>query len=276
MDTPVFAIDCDEVLRRTLEKMVELYNEHFDDNKTVDEVKNFKTEISFPRIEAATGMTASQWFFQEHSKELFLDTEPYPNIKEDIETLRKYGKVVILTYQKSYKNKAQTLQWLDNQGIECDGICFLKDKTLLSADYLIDDNDWNFQGSKVKNGILVTAPYNVDKDETELLFKSSMSTITRVSSLHEFVTLYDQAMKSIEQAKKDYNYEYKDKPTKFTLKDSVPYNERGTIRQFSKAGEKVYVASFYMRGVTPFASIQLCDSWPGVGISIDNLNKYVK
>ena len=187
MDTPVFAIDCDEVLRRTLEKMVELYNEHFDDNKTVDEVKDFKTEISFPRIEATTGMTASQWFFQEHSKELFLDTEPYPNIKEDIETLRKYGKVVILTYQKTYKNKVQTLQWLDNQGIECDGVCFLKDKTLLSADYLIDDNDWNFQGSKVKNGILVTAPYNVDKDETELLFKSSMSTITRVSSLHGIV-----------------------------------------------------------------------------------------
>ena len=273
MYNKIFAIDCDEVLRRTLDKMVELYNEHFHANKTVDEVKNFKTEVSFPEIEATTGMTASQWFFQEHSTELFLNTEPYPHIKEDIETLRKYGKVVILTYQKSYQNKVETLLWLEKNGIEADGVCFLKDKTLLQADYLVDDNDWNFLDSKVKHGILVTAPYNEDKDETDLLFKSHMSTITRVSSLHQFVQMYEKAVNDLEEAKKKYGgYSAK----KFQLIEPVPFNDHGTIRNFAKADDKVYITNYYIVGLQPFVNIQLCDAWPGVGITVDNLNKYVK
>lgn len=187
----VFAIDCDEVLRKTLDRMISLYNEHFNGNKTRDDVKDFKCEKSFPEIEAATGVTASKWFFQEHSTELFLNTEPFPNIKEDIDTLRQFGKVIILTYQKSYQNKIETLQWLEKQGIECDGVCFLKDKTLLHADFLIDDNDWNFIGSHVKHGILIDAPYNKDKNIVELHSRSNCESIERRHNLHDFVELFN-------------------------------------------------------------------------------------
>ena len=183
----VFAIDCDEVLRKTLDRMVELYNKHFNDNKTRDDVKDFKCENSFPRIEEVTGMTASRWFFQEHSTELFLNTEPFPHIKEDIDTLRKYGKVIVVTYQRSYKNKIETLLWLEKNGIECDGVCFLKDKTLLHADFLMDDNDWNFIGSHVKHGVLIDAPYNKDKNIVSLHSQSHCDSMERAHSLHDFV-----------------------------------------------------------------------------------------
>ena len=187
----IFAIDCDEVLRKTLDGMVELYNKNFNKNKSKDTIKDFKVENSFPDIESITGITASEWFFQQHSDELFLNTEPYPYIKEDIETLRKYGRVIILTYQKSYKNKIQTLQWLEKNNIECDGVCFLKDKTLLHADFLVDDNDWNFIGSHVKHGILIDAPYNKEKDVNDLLSNSNCESIERRHNLHDFVELFN-------------------------------------------------------------------------------------
>lgn len=270
---PIFAIDCDEVLRRTLDKMVELYNKHFGANKTVEEVKDFKTEISFPEIEEVTGKTASQWFFQEHSTELFLETEPYPHIKEDIDRLRKYGKVIILTYQKSYQNKMETLLWLEKQGIECDGICFLKDKTLLLADYLVDDNDWNFLNSRVKHGILVTAPYNTNKDETDILVDSNMNTITRVSSLHEFVDAYEDAVNSIEEAKKEYRLDSK---KHYTLKSSIPYNWKGETLYFSREGDKVFIGDYFILGVNAYARVQLANAWPDCKVKVEDLNKYLK
>lgn len=184
----IFAIDVDGVLRDNLPLMVKLYNKEFDDNKTVDDITDYMTEISFPRIEPETGKTASYWFFQEHSKELFLDAKPFPYVKEDIEKLREYGKVIIVSYQKTFINKKQTLEWLEKNGIDVDGVCFLKDKTLLSgADWFIDDNTWNFQGMRAKHGIVISAPYNKNEDVFDILEKSECETIERFDTFHNFV-----------------------------------------------------------------------------------------
>lgn len=276
MENLIFAIDCDEVLRQTLDHMLDLYNKHFDTKKTRSDITDFKCENSFPEIQEATGMTASQWFFQEHGEELFLNTEPFPYIKEDIETLRKYGKVIILTYQKSYANKIQTLQWLEKHGIECDGVCFLKDKTLLTADYLIDDNDWNFSGSNVKHGILINAPYNMGKS-TEDIRKTTngCETMDRFESLHEFVEKFVSLQKQIEKAKKEYPI---NKMRVFELKSSVPYTD-STIHkqtwQFSRAGEKVFIANYWISGVRAYARLKLLEGWGDVKVDINDLNKYL-
>jgi len=183
----VFAIDVDGVLRNNLSTMVDLYNKNFDDNKTVDDITDFMTEVSFPKIESVTGQTASTWFFQEHSKEIFEDAESYPHIKEDIETLQKYGKVIIVTYQKTFLNKRQTLDWLEKEGINPDGICFLKDKTVIHSDFFVDDNDWNFIKSNSTIGILINAPYNKGVNIEMLKEKSNCFDIQRFKSLHDFV-----------------------------------------------------------------------------------------
>ena len=268
-----FAIDCDEVLRKTLDRMVELYNKHFNGNKTRDDVKDFKCENSFPEIESVTGKTASEWFFQEHSTELFLDTEPFPHIKEDINTLRKYGKVVILTYQKSYQNKIETLLWLEKQGIECDGICFLKDKTLLHTDYLIDDNDWNFIGSHVKHGILVDAPYNKEKDVNAILFNNYCETLERCHDLHDFVVKFEKAIKDIEEFEKKYplgnyiKYELK-RPIDYTLRDGIEYH-----RTYGEEGDTITLERYYISGTIPKVRVQL-DS-VRVTVRANDLDKYI-
>ena len=132
-------------------------------------------------------MTASQWFFQEHSDELFAHSGAFPRIKKNIETLKQYGDVIIVTYQKSYKNKIDTLEWLEKHGIAPDGICFLKNKSVLHCDIFVDDNDWNFFGCNAEIGILINAPYNTEIDIQELLKKSNCKQIYRFPSLDSFV-----------------------------------------------------------------------------------------
>ena len=182
-----FAIDCDEVLRALLDNMILLYNKEFGENLTRDDIKDFKVEYSFPKVEEVTRMKTSRWFFQEHSKELFACSPAFPQIKEDIEKLQEYGEVIIVTYQKSYQNKIDTLNWLQDNGLAPDGICFIRNKTLIHTDFLIDDNDWNFVGCNAKYGILIDAPYNKDLDLGELGEKANCKKMCRYSSLHEIV-----------------------------------------------------------------------------------------
>lgn len=179
-------IDVDGVLRDNLQIMVDLYNKEFDGNMTVNDIRDFRTEVTFPTIETTTGKTASEWFFQDHSNEIFLEAKPFDNIAEDINRLREIANVVIITYQKTFTNKWHTLLWLEKNDIKYDGLVFIKDKTKFLCDYLIDDNDWNFLGSNAKHGILIDAPYNEDKSIEEILSSSNCENLVRYKNLHEF------------------------------------------------------------------------------------------
>lgn len=194
-----FAIDCDEVLRSLLGNMVSLYNDAFGENLQYDDVTDFVVENSFPKIQEVTGTSASQWFFQDHSEELFAKSSAFPGIKQDIETLQKYGDVIIVTYQKSYKNKIDTLNWLEEHGIIPDGVCFVKNKSLLHTDFLIDDNDWNFLGCNAKFGILIDAPYNKAIELEDLWEKTNCEKMWRCSSLHDFVEKFNKMQKLAEK-----------------------------------------------------------------------------
>ena len=124
------------------------------------------------------------------AKEVFLDAPAYPHIKEDIESLQEVADVIIITYQKGYLNKKYTLEWLEKNGIEPNGICFLKDKTVVHCDALIDDNDWNFLGTHVGTSVLVKQPYNESVNLGELINKTNSKQLIRVDSLHDFTEKY--------------------------------------------------------------------------------------
>jgi 5'(3')-deoxyribonucleotidase len=179
-------IDVDGVLRDNLQIMVDLYNKEFDSKMTVSDIRDFRTEVTFPIIESTTGKTASEWFFQDHSGEIFLKAKPFFRVAEDIKRLKEIANVVIITYQKTFLNRMQTLCWLEMNGIDYDGIIFMKDKTKFICDYLVDDNDWNFLGSNAKHGILIDAPYNEDKSIEEILSSSNCESLVRYKNLHEF------------------------------------------------------------------------------------------
>lgn len=192
-DEITFGVDVDEVLRCLLCKMVGLYNELLPPNEriTSDDVKDFVVEKSFPNVEKITGMNPSEWFFKLHGSELFRLSDAVEGAVDAVNRLRNYGKVIIISYQKSVENKIDTIEWLESHGVKYDGICFVKDKSVVHTDYLIDDNDWNFIGCNADKGILITAPYNVDKNLEDILIKSNCSEISRFHSLADFVDWYE-------------------------------------------------------------------------------------
>lgn len=187
---PTIAIDVDGVLRNNLGIMVDTYNGLFNLNKKTSDIKDFLTELSFPLIKEKLGIEASYYFFNIMAKEVFLDAPAYPHIKEDIEALQEVADVVIITYQKGYLNKKYTLEWLEKNGIEPNGVCFLKDKTVVHCDALIDDNDWNFLGTHVGTSVLVNQPYNESVNLGELINKTNSKQLIRVDSLRDFTEKY--------------------------------------------------------------------------------------
>ena len=198
-----FAVDVDEVLRSLLPSMVNLYNREFPDaNIKYEDVTDFVVENSFPLIEERTEHKASYWFFQLHGEELFCGSDMCPGALGAFNKLKEYGKVIIVTYQKSDANKRCTLEWLSKHGFEADGVCFLKDKTLLHADYIIDDNLYNFRGTNCTHGVVITAPYNKDANLSEVLngtyqmdglepVENAMTDLMRFRSLSHFVSWLD-------------------------------------------------------------------------------------
>ena len=160
----IFGIDCDGVLRDSLKDMVRIYNAEIGDTMKVEDVRHFNVDLSFPRIYQETGIPAAEWFFDCHSEELFRDSKPIKGVQWAMRILKEYGKVILVTYQRSCENKLHTIEWLCRNKLMCDDVCFLKDKGLFKCDYFIDDNLDNFANSHSENAILITAPYNKNVD----------------------------------------------------------------------------------------------------------------
>lgn len=190
-----FGIDIDEVLRSLLSEMINLYNKHVDEDKRVsaEDITDFRVDKSFPEI-ANKGLSGStsEWFFQTNGHMLFRESGVIPGAVEAINRLREKGKVILISYQKSVDNKIDTLKWLEEHGIEYDGVCFIKDKSFVHTDWLIDDNDWNFIGSNARIGALINAPYNKNVNIQDLKAKSHCMNILRFNSLLDFANWHDK------------------------------------------------------------------------------------
>lgn len=183
-----FGIDIDEVLRALLPGMLELYNSEYGESMAYNDVKEFDVDKSFTKIKEKTGESASKWFFQKNSHFLFAESPAIEGSVAAIKQLRENGhQVFLVTYQKSNLNKLHTLEWLEENEVEYDGICFVKDKTIIHLDYLIDDNDWNFIKCNCKHGILINAPYNKDIDIKLIHKVSNCETMERFDCLKDFV-----------------------------------------------------------------------------------------
>lgn len=185
-------IDVDEVLRSCLPQMVEIYNKEFNDTKTVDDITDYDVEKIFPRIWQETGMTARDWFFKKHNKEIFFDTPAVEKAKESVECLRYcHAKAVIITKQHGVENKRLTLEWLDKNGIPYDDICFVNDKSIIRCEYFIDDHIDNFENVDARFGILITAPYNKRPDALERIKKiSKCKEVLRFENINDFSKWY--------------------------------------------------------------------------------------
>lgn len=160
----IIKIDVDGVIRNINKSMVDLYNRDFFDSIKVDDITEYDVEKVFPKIKKTLGITASDYFFKFNSNKIFLLSETYSKVRESIDLLRKNGhKVIIVTWQPVFRNKINTLYFLESNGIQYDDICFTKDKWMVQGDWLIDDNPEFITDERDESKkMMIKMPYNKD------------------------------------------------------------------------------------------------------------------
>jgi 5'-nucleotidase len=151
------AIDMDEVMADTMAHFLEKYNANFDVGLTTDQ---FQGRHVFEVIDEAHKLEAREYFQEEN----FFATIPVmPDSPAVIEALQQRYQVFITTAAMDVPcSFTPKFQWLQKHFpfIPSSNIVFCGDKSIIAADFLIDDNLrhlTNFRGE----GIVYTAPHNV-------------------------------------------------------------------------------------------------------------------
>jgi len=153
------AIDMDEVMADTMAHFLEKYNSRFGVGLTTE---HFQGRHVFEVIEEAHKPAALDYFQQE----AFFATIPVmPGSSEVIKALTERYEVFITTAAMDVPcSFTPKFDWLRRHFpfIPTSNIVFCGDKSIILADYLIDDN--LRQLSKFRGeGILYTAPHNVNE-----------------------------------------------------------------------------------------------------------------
>lgn len=158
----IIKIDIDGVLRNILETICDIYNKDFCDVIEPKDVKIYDVDEAFPSIKEYYGYSAAYYFFERHSLEIFRFSPIYNGAKEAIDKLHEMGyKIVLVSYQKTLNNKIHTLEWLSDNYIQYDDICFTSNKDIIKGDIMIDDNpDFLYQISDSCQKVLIDMPYN--------------------------------------------------------------------------------------------------------------------
>jgi 5'(3')-deoxyribonucleotidase len=153
------AIDMDEVMADTMAHFLAKYNSNFGVGLKTE---HFQGRHVFEVIEEAHRLEAREYFQQEA---FFANIPVMPDSPEVIQALTERFEVFITTAAMDVPNSfTAKFEWLQRHFpfIPTSNIVFCGDKSIVLADYLIDDNLrqlTNFRGE----GILFTAPHNVNE-----------------------------------------------------------------------------------------------------------------
>jgi 5'(3')-deoxyribonucleotidase len=153
------AIDMDEVMADTMAHFLQKYNSNFGVGLKTE---HFQGRHVFEVIEEAHRPEAREYFQQEA---FFANIPVMPDSAEVIKALTGRFEVFITTAAMDVPNSfTAKFDWLQRHFpfIPTSNIVFCGDKSIVLADYLIDDNLrqlTNFRGE----GIIFTAPHNVNE-----------------------------------------------------------------------------------------------------------------
>lgn len=190
------AIDVDGVLRDSVAKMVEIYNNHFNTDMNIDDVKVYDVEISFPLIQQELKMSAYDFFFVVHNRAINLESPNFKGVRRAIREARLQGHTIhIISYQPSYANQYMTALWLAEHEIEFDSLTFCTKhrKDIIDVDIMIDDNPFYFNKVNTAKCILINRSYNENTDQYPnvdgelVLTKYGSTKLERYDSLPQYL-----------------------------------------------------------------------------------------
>ncbi|QGR00212.1 5'-3'-deoxyribonucleotidase [Paenibacillus psychroresistens] len=149
----------DGVIADHLNKHLTLYNRDYEDQLTFADLQGKKLR------EMAKCGIAVQKYYQDPT--FFRDLVVMEGSQSVVKQLQENYEIFIATAAMEFPLSFQAkYEWLTEHfdSIPKSNIVFCGDKGILHADYLIDDNSYNFKNFKGK-GILFTSPHNVYETE---------------------------------------------------------------------------------------------------------------
>ncbi|GAA4708244.1 5' nucleotidase, NT5C type [Brevibacillus fulvus] len=150
------AIDMDEVMADAVSKHLELFNRDYQENLTVADLQGKKLRDLRPHL--AEQISA---YFDQDS--FFRDLKVMEDSQEVIRELSEHYEIFIATAAMEVPNSfADKYAWLREHFpfLNDMNFVFCGNKSIIHADYLIDDNVKHFPNF-CGQGILFTAPHNI-------------------------------------------------------------------------------------------------------------------
>ncbi len=149
------AIDMDEVIADFHPKLVELWNQHFAEQLTTEELNLFDLQQHDPKKLADIFRLVDEIDF-------FADLPVIADSQQVIARLSEHYEIFITTAAMLLPSSFHAkYNWMRRHfpTIQPDHIVFCGNKSIINADYMIDDNAVNFVNF-CGEGLLFTAPHN--------------------------------------------------------------------------------------------------------------------
>jgi len=151
------AIDMDEVIADAYHRFFEWYERDFNDRLDPDLCRGKYLRDVVPADQRTHVMKYA------HTDGFFKDLPVMPDSQEVILALSKKYEIFIASAAMEFKTSlVHKLEWMNEHFpfIPWNNIVFCGSKSIINADYLIDDHIRNFKGFEGQ-GILFTSPHNV-------------------------------------------------------------------------------------------------------------------
>lgn len=152
---PRLAIDQDQVIADLLTEWVNRYNKDYDDNLKKEDI----TEWNFCKlVKPQCGKKIYNYLDDEN---LFLNLKPIEGSIETIKKLSESYEIFIVTAPWNINNVIPKYVWLKKYlpFIDEKNYVFTRNKSIINADYLIDDKPSNLENFRGV-GMLYDAPHN--------------------------------------------------------------------------------------------------------------------
>ena len=156
----IIKIDMDGVIRDIIPAMLDIYNTEYEGTLTANDITDYNVNKSFPNI-LSTNKLATDVFFVDNAEKVFLNSNVCNGAKSALDMLHRAGhKIIICTWQFTYEAKLYTLEFLKNNEIYYDDICFTKEKDLIKSDVIVDDNPEFLKADHSPKKVCIDAAYN--------------------------------------------------------------------------------------------------------------------
>ena len=169
------AIDMDEVIADFISEQLKRFNKIYNFNLTKNDIDGFKLQKMFPELALEIDELVNQ-------DDFFRNLSVIPHSQKVIKKLSKKNEIFIASAAMDHSRSLDAkLYWLNQHFpfISNSNVVFCGDKSIVNADFLIDDHCQHFEGFDGE-GILFTSQHNTliegyvrvnDWLEAELHFK---------------------------------------------------------------------------------------------------------